>query len=163
QLNSIAAGSSLRTSYFAASTAVPSRRRPGHRNFPVDRRGVVFSGATREVVGVGLTRPHSTRLRGEELWVDNSGYGEVGRIVAGRSEPVARLPGWTRGLSFHGDTAFVGSSRVLPRYRCYAPGLDPDRCETGVHALDLRTGRVVGSLVWPNGNQIFAIEGVDRA
>ena len=56
QLNSIAAGPSLATSYFTASAAAPSHRRPGQLKFPVDRRGVVFSGATREVYGTGLTR-----------------------------------------------------------------------------------------------------------
>jgi uncharacterized protein (TIGR03032 family) len=163
QLNSIAAGPSLRASFFTASTAAPSRRRPGHLNFPVDRRGVLFSGATRDVIAVGLTRPHSARLRGKEIWVDNSGYGELGRIVDGRFEPVVRPGGWTRGLCFCGDTAFVGTSRVIPRYRRYAPGLDPDHCQTGVHAVDLRTGRVLGSVLWPNGNQIFAVEAVDAA
>ncbi len=126
QLNSIAPGASLATSFFSASAAVPSRRRPGHLNFPVDRRGVIFAGATREVCGTGLTRPHSARLHNGEAWVDNSGYGEVGRIVGGKFEPVVRLPGWTRGLYFHGDLAFVGTSRVLPKYRHYAPGLDGD-------------------------------------
>jgi uncharacterized protein (TIGR03032 family) len=163
QLNSIAAGASLSESFFSASAAKPSRRRPGHMNFPVDRRGVIFSGKTREVVGRGLTRPHSARLRGSELWVNNSGYGEMGRLVAGRFEPIIRLPGWTRGLCFWGELAFVGTSRVISRYRHYAPGLDPLYCETGIHAVDLGTGRVLGSLVWPNGNQIFAIEGIDRA
>ena len=33
-----------RASYFSASAAAPSARRPGHRNFPVDGRGVIFSG-----------------------------------------------------------------------------------------------------------------------
>jgi uncharacterized protein (TIGR03032 family) len=163
QLNSIAAGASLAESYFTASAAAPSRRRPGQLNFPVDRRGVVFSGATREVCASGLTRPHSARLLGGEVWVDNSGYGELGRVVGGRFEPVLRLAGWTRGLFYSGSLAFVGTSRVIPRFRRYAPGLDPDRCETGVHAVDLSSGKVVGSLLWPTGNQIFAIEGVDRA
>jgi uncharacterized protein (TIGR03032 family) len=162
QLNSIAPGPSLAASYFTASTAAPGRRRPGHLNFAVDRRGVVFSGATRDVVGTGLTRPHSARLRGGEVWVDNSGYGQVGRVVSGRFEPLFRLAGWTRGLFFHRGVAFAGTSRVLPRYRRYAPGLDPDRCETGVHALDVATGRVLGSLLWPLGNQLFAVEGLDR-
>lgn len=162
QLNSIAAGASLEESYFTASVATPGRRRPGHLNFAVDGRGVVFSGGTREVVGTGLTRPHSARLHGGELWVDNSGYGQVGRIVGGKFEAVWRLDGWTRGLFFDGRMAFVGTSRVLPRYARYAPGLDVDRCETGIHALDLATGRVVGSLLWPLGNQLFAIEGIDR-
>ncbi len=162
QLNSIAAGASLQTSYFTASAAAPGRRRPGHLNFPVDRRGVVFSGATREVVGGGLTRPHSARLHGGEVWLDNSGYGQVGRMTARSFEPIFQLDGWTRGLFFHGDIVFAGTSRVLPRYRRYAPGLDPNRCETGVHALDLKTSRILGSLLWPLGNQIFSIEGLNR-
>src|SRR5204863_6287126 len=78
QLNSIAAGRDLAGSFFSASAEAPSPRRPGQRHFPVDRRGVIFSGATREPVARGLTRPHSARLWQGALWVDNSGYGEVG-------------------------------------------------------------------------------------
>jgi uncharacterized protein (TIGR03032 family) len=163
QLNSIAAGRSLEESFFSASAAQPSSRRPGMLNFVVDRRGVVFSGATREVCGTGLTRPHSARLNRGEVWVDNSGYGELGRIAGGKFEPVVRLDGWTRGLLFTEGLAIVGTSRVIPKFRRYAPGLDPERCETGLHAVDLSTGRVIASLLWPNGNQIFAIEGMGRA
>ncbi len=158
QLNSIAAGADLRGSFFSASTDTPSARRPGHRNFPVDKRGVVFSGETREPVARGLTRPHSARLHGGRVWVDNSGYGELGVAEGGGFSPVARLPGWTRGLCFHGAVAFVGTSRVIPRFRRYAPGLDVDRSVCGVHAVDTRTGETLGSLVWPCGNQIFAID-----
>jgi uncharacterized protein (TIGR03032 family) len=162
QLNSIAAGASLATSYFSASTDRVSRRRPGHANFPVDRRGVVFSGATREPIAFGLTRPHSARLRDGHVWVLNSGYGEYGRIDAGAFHEVAALPGWTRGLAFHARVAFVGTSRVLPRFRQYAPGLRLDRAVCGVHAVDAGSGRVLGSLTWPGGNQIFAIDWVPR-
>ncbi len=163
QLNSIAAGSDLESSYFSASADRLSRRRPGHRNFPVDRRGVIFSGATRQPVVRGLTRPHSARLVGDQLWVDNSGYGEVGVVVAGAFEPVARLPGWTRGLCFHGHIAFVGTSRVIPRFRHYAPGLDPQKSECGIHALDTTSGQVLGSIVWPYGNQVFSIDWLPHA
>lgn len=162
QLNSIAAGSSLGKSFFSASAAAPSARRPGHLNFPVDRRGVIFSGRTREVLADGLTRPHSARLIGGSLWVDNSGYGEVGRVVDGRFEPVLKLPGWTRGLCEAGGILFVGTSRVIPRFRHYAPGLDVAGSRSGVHAIELRTGRLLGSLFWSRGNQIFAIEQMRR-
>jgi uncharacterized protein (TIGR03032 family) len=160
QLNSIAAGPTLAASFFSASTDVPGARRPGHRDFRVDRRGVIFSGRTREVVVRGLTRPHSARLHGGRLWVDDSGYGGVGVCADGRFTAVAALPGWTRGLGFHQELAFVGTSRILPRFRHYAPGLDPARCVCGVHVLDARDGTVLGSLVWPSGNQIFAVEPV---
>ena len=95
--------------------------------------------------------------------MDNSGYGEVGVVEGGAFVPVRRLPGWTRGLAFCGDVAFVGTSRVLPRFRAYAPGLDPDAARCGVHALDARTGEALGSIVWPAGNQIFALEWMPSA
>jgi len=158
QLNSIAAGPRLFDSFFSASADHVSARRPGHHNFPVNRRGVIFSGATRLPVVRGLTRPHSARLHRGRLWVDNSGYGEVGIGEDGAFVPVARLPGWTRGLCFHDHVAFVGTSRVIPRFRQYAPGLDVASSACGLHAVDSRSGRVLGSLVWPEGNQIFAID-----
>jgi uncharacterized protein (TIGR03032 family) len=158
QLNSIAAGPNLRSSFFSASADGISARRPGHRNFPVDGRGVIFSGRTREPMARGLTRPHSARLERGRLWVGNSGYGEVGIVASGRFEPLARLPGWTRGLCFKGRTLFVATSRVIPRFRHYAPGLDLERSVCAVHALDARSGEVLGSIRWPRGNQVFSLE-----
>lgn len=163
QLNSIAAGPTLRSSFFSASAATPSTRRPGHRNFPVDGRGVIFSGASREPIARGLTRPHSARLHRGRVWVCNSGYGELGFIEDGAFVAVVRLPGWTRGLCFAGGIAFVGTSRVIPRFRAYAPGLDVEASVCGLHAVDTRTGAVLGSLRWPVGNQIFGIEALPSA
>ncbi len=158
QLNSIAAGEDLARSYFSASSDIMSDLRPGHPDFPVDKRGVIFSGETREPIVRGLTRPHSARLHHDHLWVDNSGYGELGFADDGNMTPVARLQGWTRGLAFHEGVAFVGTSRVIARFRQYAPGLDLDRSLCGLHAVDIHSGTVLGSLIWSYGNQIFAIE-----
>ncbi len=163
QLNSIAAGRTPAESFYSASTDRVGRLRPGHARFQVDGRGVIFSGATREVMARGLTRPHSARFLRDAVWVNNSGYGELGVAGEGQFESVARLPGWTRGLCVHGTTAFVGTSRVIPRFRQYAPGLDVDASLCGIHAVDTRTGAILGSLLWPWGNQIFAIEWLDRS
>ena len=163
QLNSIAAGADLERSFFTASADRPGPRRPGHSNWPVDRRGVVFSGSSREVVVRDLTRPHSARLWGERLWLDNSGYGEFGVVDSGRFEPVVRLPGWTRGLAFCGRLALVGTSRIIPRFAQYAPGLDADLAQCGIHWVDPVAGRCLASLYWPSGNQIFAIETLPRS
>ncbi len=158
QLNSIAAGPTIEASFFSASTDEITTRRPGHRNFPIDKRGVIFSGATREPIVYGLTRPHSARLHRRRLWVANSGYGELGVVRDGRYEPVVGLRGWTRGLTFCKDIAFVGTSRVIPRFRSYAPGLEVDKSMCGIHAIDTRTGKELARLVWPAGNQIFAVD-----
>ena len=162
QLNSIAAGEDPDHSFYSASSCRVSRSRPGHLNYPVDRQGVIFSGLTREPMVRGLTRPHSARLDRGTVWVDNSGYGEFGFARDGGFEPVAGLPGWTRGLCILGDIAFVGTSRVIPRFRAYAPGLDVDSSRCGVHAVHLRTGETLGSLFWPRGDQIFAIDWLPR-
>jgi hypothetical protein len=160
QLNSIAAGSDLGSSFFTASAERIGRWRPGQLRFPVDRRGVIFNGATREPSVRGLTRPHSARLSGEQVWVANSGYGELGVGLDGVFEPQLRLGGWTRGLCITDRTAVVGTSRVIPRFRRYAPGLEADKTECGIHLVDLARAELAGSLVWPAGNQIFAIEAV---
>ncbi|MBI5929243.1 MAG: DUF4915 domain-containing protein [Chloroflexi bacterium] len=158
QLNSIAAGAHIEHSFFSASADKISARRPGHRNFPVDKRGVIFSGQTREPIVHGLTRPHSARLHQDKLWVDNSGYGELCLVENGQLTIVARLPGWTRGLGFWGDIAFVGTSRVIPRFRQYAPGLEVENSLCGLHAVNIQSGDILGSIIWPYGNQIFAVE-----
>jgi hypothetical protein len=94
------------------------------------------------------------------VWVDNSGYGELGYAEGGGFVPVAGLPGWSRGLCFHDEVAFVGSSRVIPRFAHYAPGLNLRTSVCGLHAVATRTGEVLGSLIWPYGNQVFTIEAV---
>jgi uncharacterized protein (TIGR03032 family) len=158
QLNSIAAATSVNDSFYSASCDRLSVRRPGHKNFPVDKRGVIFSGATREPMGRGLTRPHSARLHEQKVWVDNSGYGQLGFIENEALTVVSQLPGWTRGLCFIDRYAIVGSSRVIPRFANYAPGLDVNKSLCGIHAVDTKTGEIAGSLLWPYGNQIFAID-----
>ncbi len=163
QLNSIAAGADLESSFFSASTDEITEVKPGNPEFPVDRRGVIFSGASREPIARGLTRPHSARLHEQRLWVDNSGYGEMGYIERDHFEPVVRLSGWTRGLCFLDRIAFVGTSRVLPRFHSYAPGVDVESSICGVHAVDTGSGELLGSLFWPHGNQIFSIEPIPRS
>jgi hypothetical protein len=76
---------------------------------------------------------------------------------------VSRLPGWTRGLCLVDHVAFVGVSRVIPKYACYAPGLNLQKSECGVYAVDTRSGATLGSIVWPSGNQIFAIDWIQEA
>jgi uncharacterized protein (TIGR03032 family) len=162
QLNSIAAGVDLESSYFSASCAKPGPTLPGSLEFEVDKRGVVFQGKSRDVIATGLTRPHSARFYQGNLWIDNSGYGEVGLIKDGQFQAKFKLPGWTRGLCFVKNVMFVGVSRVLSKFSSYAPGIkNQSNIECSVYAIDLTTEAQIGSIRWPAGNQIFAIEAID--
>ena len=96
-----------------------------------DRRadgGVVIDVRTGEVVCEGLSMPHSPRMHNGELWVLNSGTGELGVVAGlargkGRFEPRVFCPGFVRGLAFHGGLAIVGLSK--PRYKRFE-GLELD-------------------------------------
>jgi uncharacterized protein (TIGR03032 family) len=159
QLNSIAAGGSIEESFFTASTERLGLHYPGDAEWQIDRQGVIFAGHTREVVVRGLTRPHSARVSADGLlWVDDSGYGTLSVVDGDAAEPVVRLPGWTRGLCHIDGYAIVGTSRVIPRFAAYAPGVDPDSAVCGIHIVDRKSGAVEGSISWPAGNQIFAID-----
>lgn len=162
QLNSIAAGDSISKSFFTASGEKIGRVRPGHLNYPVDKKGVLFSGKTREVVASGLTRPHSAKLFDNKIWLDNSGYGEFGYVDKEKFIPICKLPGWTRGLCIVKGIAFIGVSKVIPRFKHYAPGIKEEKQVCAVYAVSIKTGRIIGSIEWPYGNQIFGIDFVDK-
>ena len=88
-----------------------------------DRRnggGVVIDVTRDEIVCEGLSMPHSPRWHDDQLWVLNSGTGELGVIKGiesgmGFFEPCVFCPGFLRGLAFHKGYAFVGLSK--PRYK----------------------------------------------
>ncbi|MEO0962635.1 MAG: TIGR03032 family protein [Pseudomonadota bacterium] len=83
-----------------------------------DRRaegGCIIDVASNEFVTQKLSMPHSPRVHDGKLWVLNSGHGELCTVdeASGALTTVAFLPGFLRGLAFHGRFAFVGLS--LPR------------------------------------------------
>ena len=112
--------------------------------------GVIVDVESSELVATGLSMPHSPRWHDGRLWVLESGRGELCLVDldTGRSETVAELPGFTRGLAFAGHVAFVGLSQIresstfgdLP----LVERLDERLC--GVWAVDLVRGAVEGFL-----------------
>jgi uncharacterized protein (TIGR03032 family) len=121
-----------------------------------DRRsdgGILIDIDSNEIVCTGLSMPHSPRLHNGELWVLNSGTGELGVVNLksggeGAFEPRVFCPGFLRGLAFHGNFAFVGLSK--PRYKRFE-GLALDgklqaadsEPWCGIQVIDLSTGTCV--------------------
>jgi len=114
------------------------------------RGGLLMDVASSEVVAQGLSMPHSPRWHGGRLWLLESGRGTLCTvdIATGAVQTVAELPGFTRGLAFIGDYAFVGLSQIresstfgdLP----VTQRLRERRC--GVWMVDLRAGEIAGFL-----------------
>lgn len=125
--------------------------------------GVLIDVAAGALVCRGLSMPHSPRLQGGRLWLLESGTGQLQVVDAatGRRDTVAELPGFTRGLAFHGPYAFVGLSQV--RETAQFGGLPittrPQELCCGVWVIDLRTGQVAQFMRFEAGvEEIFAVE-----
>ncbi|MDX1692051.1 MAG: DUF4915 domain-containing protein [Acidimicrobiia bacterium] len=108
-------------------------------------RGVVVGGDGR-VVADRLWLPHSPIRLGGDLWIAESGTGSVGVVSDGVYEPVAHLPGFTRGLATVGGHLVVGLSMPW-RARHALPvtdRLDRDGAMCGFAVVDVG-GRVLAS------------------
>jgi uncharacterized protein (TIGR03032 family) len=128
--------------------------------------GVLIEVDTGNVLLSGLSMPHSPRWHQGKLWLLESGTGSVG-FVNPRTmsyERIAELPGFTRGLEFHGDLAFVGLSQV--RESTVFSGIPiaerpvAER-SCGVWVLDISTGTTVAFVKFEDAVQeIFAVQGL---
>lgn len=163
QLNSIARGRTLRECFFTGFSDQPTQAKPWKTGYGPKHKGVVFEGSSRETIYRGLTCPHSIRRRNGKLWLCDSGMGEVGILDPKRSRytEVAKLQGFTRGLTFLGPYAIVGISKVIPKYEPYAPGLDPRKSQCGIAVVNLKTGSVEATLIWKNGFQVYDVQTLD--
>lgn len=126
----------------------------------LDKRGVIFD-EHKNVVARGLTAPHSARIYRGRLFVCDSGYGCFGEIDdCGTFQSLAKFNGWTRGVCFYGDHAFVGVSKViLEKSRQYAPGFvdNAEDTECAIYAVNLKTGTIEEFIRWGRGAHIFDI------
>jgi uncharacterized protein (TIGR03032 family) len=113
--------------------------------------GLVLDVTSNAVVAEGLSMPHSPRLYRGRLWVLNSGTGHFGYIdlQKGAFEPVAFLPGYARGLAFHGNYAVIGLSKPRREHAFQGLPLDRNLAERGavprcgLCVVELATGAVV--------------------
>jgi uncharacterized protein (TIGR03032 family) len=126
--------------------------------------GVLLEVPSSTVLLRGLSMPHSPRWHGGRLWLLESGKGALGYVDAttGRYEAITELPGFTRGLDFHGPLAFVGLSQV--RESAVFSGIPiTERAlaerSCGVWIVDLRSGETVGVLRFEDAVQeVFAVQ-----
>jgi protein O-GlcNAc transferase len=116
----------------------------------------------RTIVG-GLSMPHSPRWHNNRLWVLDSGTGRLVVIDpgSGRVDGIETFPGYTRGLVFHGQFAFVGLSKI--RETAIFGGVPiaerRDELFCGVAVVDLVSGRTVAQVQFHSGvEEIFAVD-----
>ncbi len=125
--------------------------------------GAILDVPTGETIARGLCMPHSPRVHHERLWVLNSGKGHLALVdqQSGKIEPVASMPGYTRGLAIHSGFAFVGLSKIRETnvFGGLPIGEHADQLRCGIGIVELATGRTVATLQFHSGvDEIFAVE-----
>jgi uncharacterized protein (TIGR03032 family) len=125
--------------------------------------GCLLDVPTGEIVARGLSMPHSPRWHDGRLWILESGTGRLVLVdlATGHRQGVADLPGFARGLTLCGEYAFVGLSRIRKTSTMDGVPLAERReqLKCGVAVVDLRIGRVMGSLEFQTAvEEIFDVQ-----
>lgn len=141
-----------------AETDTPAGWRPNKAT-----TGVLIDVPTSEVIVRGLSMPHSPRVYEGRLFVLDSGHGRLSTVdrASGKVDPVAELPGYTRGIDFVGPVAFVGLSKIRETnvFGGLPIGARHDELRCGVVAVDLRSGQPFARLEFKSGvDEIFAVQ-----
>lgn len=146
-LNGVAFGADGRPRYVTAagrSDVVGGWRE--HR----ERGGIVIEVATGRLVCEGLSMPHSPRISGRDLYVLESGRGQIIRLdpETGAREDIAFCPGFLRGLAIHNGHALVTVSK--PRDESFAGLPIEERLRIGggtpwcgVLVVELASGNII--------------------
>lgn len=125
--------------------------------------GCILDVPTGEVVTQSLSMPHSPRLHDNKLWVLNSGLGNLSLVdpTSGKVDPIASVPGYTRGLAFHHHYAFIGLSRIRETNVFGGLPIAQKRADLvcGIGVIDIRTGRTVATFMLRSGvEEIFDVQ-----
>jgi uncharacterized protein (TIGR03032 family) len=127
--------------------------------------GLLMDISDNRIIAEGLSMPHSPRWYRNTLWVLESGEGSLAKVdlQSGKLEHVCKLPGFTRGLDFVGDFAFIGLSQV--RESAIFSGLplterdEPRQC--GVWVVNIVSGETVAFLRFSGSVQeIFSVQAI---
>lgn len=125
--------------------------------------GILIDVPSGEIVSRGMSMPHSPRVHAGKLWVLESGTGQLQVVdpANGKRDTVAEVPGFPRGLAFHGPLAFIGLSKI--RESAMFGGLPittrGHELQCGIWVIDILNGQIVQFMQFQAVvEEIFAVE-----
>ena len=136
----------------------PRGWRPNNAN-----RGVIIDVDNHHQITTGLSMPHSPRWYKDRLWVLESGKGSLSTVNldSGKTNIVAQMPGFTRGLDFYGPFAFVGLSQVRETaiFGSIPITEQVEERTCGVWVVNIENGQTVAFVKFEDAVQeIFAVQ-----
>ncbi len=155
-------GLALRNNKPAFVTMLGNTDTPGGWRINKANGGLMMDVSTKRTIAKGLSMPHSPRWYRDQLWFLESGKGTFSKMhpVTGKIEVIAELPGFTRGISFIGQYAFIGLSQV--RESAVFAGLPlterVSERHCGLWVVDIEQQQIVAYLVFTGDiREIFAV------
>lgn len=127
--------------------------------------GTIMDIENNKFVIEGLSMPHSPRIYQDKLWVLESGRGSLAYVdlKTGKLETVCELDGFTRGIDFVGDIAFIGLSQIRESNTFGGLPITERLKERicGVWIVNIKSGQILGFLKFEGSVQeIFSVQAI---
>tara|TARA_R110001592_G_scaffold230364_1_gene487192 strand:+ start:3710 stop:4777 length:1068 start_codon:yes stop_codon:yes gene_type:complete len=122
----------------------------GWRNCIVDG-GVLMDVEKNEILLEGLSMPHSPNMYNNDLYLLMSASGEFVKVNLDTKtyEIIKKFDGFCRGLSFHGDYAFIGFSKLRKNSSTFAKLSFSDKANfAGIKIIHMPTQAQVGEIIY---------------
>ena len=117
--------------------------------------GVVIDVQSNEIVAEGLGMPHSPRLYQNKLYVLSSATEELLEVdpTTKTTRSIVKANGFIRGLSFKGDYAFIGTSKLRKSHTFGDLPIANKKINAGVTIINLRTQAIEGEILYEDDLQ----------
>lgn len=126
--------------------------------------GIIIDVKSNEIILGGLGMPHSPRLYRGKLYVLCSATEELLEVnlESRQAKRIAKLDGFIRGLSFKGDYAFIGTSKLRKSHTFGDLPIARKKIFAGVYIVNITTGEKVGEILYEKDlNEIYDVQVLD--
>lgn len=113
--------------------------------------GVLMDVDRNEIILSNLSMPHSPKMYNNELYILQSASGEFTKVdlKAKTHQVLKKFDGFCRGLSFHGDFAFIGFSKLRKNSSTFAKLSFSDKANfSGIKIIHMPTNAEVGEIIY---------------
>jgi uncharacterized protein (TIGR03032 family) len=131
------------------------------------KTGVLMEVPSGEIILDGLSMPHSPRIYNNELYVLESGNGNLLLVspLDKKSELIFNFNCFVRGLSFYKDYAFIGKSKIRETSKDFDDlEVRHNSDHAGFIVFDMKKRSIVGELNYENEvEEIFDVQILENA
>lgn len=126
--------------------------------------GILIDVPANKIILRRLGMPHSPRIYNNELYFLSSATEELLRYDGENNcaESIASMDGFIRGLSFKGDYAFIGTSKLRKSHTFGDLSIARKKLRAGVFIVNIKTKELVGQILYEDDlEEIYDVHVLD--